>query len=346
MDNENSKVSIIIAIYQVSKYLRQCLNSVINQTYKNIEIICVVGNTDEASMNIVSSFARSDSRIKFIPVKPEGVSAARNAGLNEVSGEYIAFIDGDDYVDTDMIETMVDAAASTSSDIAIVGKYYLYENTVEGIYRDGKMVYDRRGVMQEILKNESFFLHLWDKLYKRDLFTGITFPVGAIVEDRQICFKLLLKANKYVFIPKSKYYFRQCIDSSSKLFKNKADSIAEDFVICEKIKELYPELTNDVELFLVIENMSLLQSSFLYDVYSREHDKETIEYIRKHMKTAMRNPRCSKGLKAKMFLSAYFTDQFKQITIKRRADFLETHKHFKSGNDWEKLFKQQGIEMD
>jgi len=344
-ENKTAKVSIIIAIFQVSKYLKECLESVVNQTYENLEIICVVGNTDKASMDIVADYAERDERIKFVPVKPEGVAAARNAGLLAVSGEYIAFVDGDDYVDTDMIETMVDAIESTDSDISIVGKYYLYENTIEGIYREGKMVYDKKGVMEEILKNENFFLHLWDKLYKRDLFTGVVFKEGAIVEDRQICFNLLNRASKYVFTPKSKYYFRQCIDSSSKVYKNVADSVGEDYIICDSIKNMYPDLSNEVELFLVIEHMSLLQNSFLYGVYSKEHDKDTVAFIRSHMKNAMKSERISKGLIAKMYLSAYLTDQFGKITIKRRNEFLSTHSHFKSGNDWEKLFRSQGLDI-
>ena len=340
------KVSIIIAIYKVSQYLRECLDSVINQTYKDIEIICVVGNTDEPSMNITKEYADKDSRIKLIPVKPEGVAAARNAGLREVTGDCIAFIDGDDYVDIDMIETMVNAMNEENADISIVSKYYLYENTVDGVSSEGHLVYDKKEVIREILKNENFFLHLWDKLYKKELFENISFPEGSIVEDRQICFKLLLSADRFVFTPKSKYYFRQCTDSSSKLYKNKADSIAEDYIICDKILKQYPDLQDEVELFLVIENMSLLQSSFLFDVYSREHDIDTVSYIRKHMFKAMKCKRASKGLIVKMFLSAYLTGIFKSITIKRRNEFLASHKHFTSGNDWDKLFREQGIKMD
>jgi len=339
------KVSIIIAIYKVSQYLRQCLDSVINQTYKDLEIICVVGKTDEPSMQITKEYADRDDRIKFIPVKPEGVAAARNAGLREVTGDAIAFVDGDDYVDTDMIETMVTTMLSEDADISIVSKYYLYENVTDGISEEGICVYDRQGIMEEILKNDRIFLHLWDKLYKKNLFYGITFQEGAIVEDRQICFNLLNKADKFVFTPNSKYYFRQCLDSSSKVYKNKVDSLGEDYIICEKLLNEYPSLKADIELFLVIENMSVVQSSFLFDVYSKKHDREYIGYIRKHMLEAIKCKRTSKGIIVKMILCAYFTDIFKNITVKRRNEFLDTHKHFKSGNDWEKLFREQGLEV-
>jgi len=370
------KVSIIIAIYKVSQYLRQCLDSVTGQTYRDLEIICVVGKTDEPSMQITKEYADRDERIKLIPVVPEGVAAARNAGLRAVTGELIAFVDGDDYIETDMIETMVNALTETDADISIVSKYYLYENVIEGngpgaisggqgnaaddkmtdgqsdvagrqveISRNAKIVYDKKGVMKEILKNENFFLHLWDKLYRKEIFDGVTFKEGAIVEDRQVCFNLLNKAEKFVFTPIAKYYFRQALDSSSKVYKNVADSVGEDFIICDRILKMYPDLKDEVELFLVIEHMSLIQNSFLYGVYSKEHDRATIDYIRKHMSAAMKCDRASKSLKVKMILSAYVTGYFGKITVKRRNEFLSTHKHFRSGNDWEKLFKEQGLEI-
>lgn len=339
------KVSVIIAIYKVSQYLEQCLNSIVNQTYKNLEIICVVGNTDEPSMQITKEYANKDERIKFVPVIPKGVAAARNAGLREVSGDAIAFVDGDDYVDLDMIETMVVAMKSEKADISIVSKYYLYENVTDGISEEGICVFDRKDIMKEILKNDRIFLHLWDKLYKKELFDGVSFEEGAIVEDRQICFNLLGKAEKYVFVPKSKYYFRQCLDSSSKVYKNKVDSLGEDYIICDSLIKDYPDLESEIELFLMIENMSVIQSSFLYGVYSKEHDREYIRYVRKHILKAMKCKRTSKSLLVKMILCGYFTSIFKDITIKRRNEFLETHKHFKSGNDWEKLFKEQGLEV-
>lgn len=350
------KVSIIIAIYKVSQYLRQCLDSVTGQTYKDLEIICVVGNTDEPSMQITKEYADRDSRIKLIPVKPEGVAAARNAGLREVTGELIAFVDGDDYIETDMIETMVNALVSENADISIVSKYYLYENVIEGNGKGatnytqsensaGHITYDKKGVMKEILKNENFFLHLWDKLYRKEIFDGVTFKEGAIVEDRQVCFNLLNRAEKFVFTKEAKYYFRQALDSSSKVYKNAADSVGEDFIICGQILKMYPDLKDDVELFLVIEHMSLIQSSFLYGVYSKKHDRETLKYIRNHMFNAMKCDRASRNLKIKMILSAYMTEYFGKITVKRRNEFLSSHIHFRSGNDWEKLFKEQGLEV-
>lgn len=341
--NSNKKVSIVVIIYKVSEYVRQCLESLVNQTYKNIEIICVVGDTDTESMEITKEFSEKDPRIVFMPRKPDGVSRARNAGLDAVTGDYIAFVDGDDYIDNDMIETLVDAIESEDADISIVSKYYLYQNTVEGIYNEGTKVYDTETTMKELLKGEGFFFHLWDKMYKKELFDDVRFKVGAVCEDRQICYDILNKAKKVVYVPKSKYYFRQSIDSSSKIYQNAEDSLSEDYIICDKLLKDYPGLKQDVETFLLKENLSMIQSSFLYGVYSPEHDKKYFDYVKKHMFKGMKG--LSKGQIAKTFLCILFPRKFGEVTLKRRKAFLESHVHFSNGNDWESLFRAQGIKI-
>ena len=114
---ENKKVSVIIIIYKVEQFLTECLTSVCNQTYKNLEIISVVGKGDEACESICRTFAEQDDRIKLIIEKPEGTAVARNQGLAAATGDYIVFVDGDDYVDFDMIETMMKYTAISQADI-------------------------------------------------------------------------------------------------------------------------------------------------------------------------------------------------------------------------------------
>lgn len=338
----DKKVSIIVVIFKVSEYVRECLESIMNQTYKNIEIICIVGDTDTESMKITKELADKDSRIVYKTVKPEGVSAARNEGLRNVSGDYIAFVDGDDYIENDMIETLVSALEKEQADISVVAKYYLYKNTVEGFYRDGNKVMNSCEVMEEVLEGSNFFLHLWDKLYKRDLFTGIFFDTGAVCEDRQVCFDLLMRAEKTVFVPKSKYYFRQSLDSSSKIYKNVEDSLSEDYKICTKLLEKYPELINDIDLFLLKENLSVIQSSFLYGVYTKENVQKNIDNIKKHLGGAKKSKHVYKGIIIKAYWAILATQSFGKSSVKRRKEFLKNHVHFTSGNDWEKIFKEIG----
>ena len=160
------KVSVIIIIYKVEKYLRECLESVVTQTYKNLEIICVVGKGDTECERIVDEYAAGDERIKVIKSEPKGPADARNRGLDAVTGDHIAFVDGDDRIADDMIEVMVGAARKNEADISVVGKYYLYENCVDGSEDNREEVLNVPDAIKVILYQEGFFLHLWDKLYK------------------------------------------------------------------------------------------------------------------------------------------------------------------------------------
>ena len=339
------KVSIIVLIFQVGDYVRQCLESILSQTYENIEVLCVVGNTDEVSMKITQEIADKDNRIVFLPHGPCGIAESRNMGMNAATGDYIAFVDGDDYVDEDMIETLVTSLEEENADISIIAKYYLYKNTIEGMQEEGRRILTLKDTLAEVLMGDNFFLHLWDKLYKRELFNDITFREGAICEDRQVCLDLLLKSQKTVFTPNSKYYFRQSSDSSSKIYRNADASLNEDQKICEKILASCPELKDDVELFLMKEYLSRVQTSFLYNKYSKENDREFVKYIRSHMIKAMKSKHMYKGLIVKMLWCAYFTESFGKYSVKRRNDFLKSHIHFSSGTDWEKIFTEQGINL-
>lgn len=340
------KVSIIVIIYKVSEYLAQCLESIINQTYKNIEIICVVGSDDEECMRITSEYAEKDKRIVFLPKKAEGTAKARNSGLDAATGDLIEFVDGDDYIENDMVETLVTAMMEENADISIVSKYYLYKNTVDGINNEGRIVYSGQTLMQDLLKDDGFFLHLWDKLFKKEVFQQFRFKEGSnVCEDRQLCFDILCSANKVVYTPKSKYYFRQSLDSGSRIYGNAEDSLSEDYSICNKLRKMYPDLDREIDFFLVKENISVIQSSMLYDVFSRKHDKERIDFVKSHMFNAMKSRNASKGIIVKMFMCIICPEVLKKMTKKRRAEFLNTHEHFSNGTDWESIFKKQGIKF-
>ena len=271
------KVSIIVLICNVSNYVRQCLLSLMNQTYKNIEIVAVIGKSDTKSMAICEELAKTDDRIVLLPDEQKGISESRNMGVRAATGDYIAFVDGDDYVDVNMIETLVTGLESEDADISVIGKYYYYKNRSEAAHKDKKLILDVCGSMEEILLGENFFLHLWDKLYKRELFNGVSFRTGVACEDRLVCTELLMKSKKTVFIPKTLYYFRQSLDSCSKIYINAVSSLKADIEICEKIIEMCPNLNYEVELFLIKEYVSMVQTSFLYECFSKEHDKEYIE---------------------------------------------------------------------
>lgn len=338
------KVSIIIIIYKVEMFLRECLESVVNQSYKDLEIILVCGKGDSGCEEICHEFADKDNRIKLIIDEPRGTAVARNQGLDAVTGDYIAFVDGDDKIALDTIEIMVSEAVKEEADVSVVGKYYYYENITEGSDINTKEVYNLRDTFETILYNDKFFLHMWDKLYKRQLFSGVRFDAGQRVEDRQMAVKILKRADKVVYNSASKYYFRVSHDSGSRVADNLELSLKADKEICNDLLLNFPDLKEAVDYFLMVENMSVIQSAFLYNIFSKKNNKEELDYVRNNLWTVMKNKRTSKSMIVKMILCGYFTEIFKNITIKRRKEFLESHREFGSGNDWNETFVKQKIE--
>lgn len=337
------KISIIVIIYRVERFLDKCLESIVSQTYENLEIICVACKGDDACLKICNEYVLKDSRIIVVEDEPKGTAVARNVGLERASGDYIAFVDGDDYIDADMMETMVNAAVKHSADISVVGKYYAYENTVEGIKENEELILNRRSSYETILLENGFFLHIWDKLYKKELFEGLRFTPGKKVEDRQMVQILLSKADKVVYNTASKYYFRVSEDSGSKVEDNLALSLEADRIIVEDMLKEYPDLKDAADFFLVYETMSVIQSSMLYGIFSKSHDFENLKFVRKNAALVLKNNKVARNIKIKTLMCAYTPGIFKKVTLKRRAQFLSTHKEYSTGTDWNKTFDEQKI---
>lgn len=340
----DEKISVIIIIYKVGKYLRKCLESVVGQTYRNLEIICVVGKGDTLCEEIVDEYASSDERIVVIKSEPKGTADARNRGLDAATGDYIAFVDGDDHIKSDMFEVMYDAAKRNGADISVVGKYYLYENCVDGSADNTEQVLSVSDAFKMILYQEGFFLHLWDKLYKKELFEGVRFPEGKLVEDRQMAADLILKADRIVYNSASRYYFRVSEDSGSKIEENLRMSLKADNEICDKLlKRFGDDIRPAVAFFLVNENLSVIQNSFLYGNYSAEHDRQYLDHVRMHSPEVKKDIRVPGSLKLKMDMCNISPLLFKWVTLYRRKKFVKGHRAFRSGNDWENTFREQGI---
>lgn len=219
-------ISIIVPVYKVEKYLKRCIDTIINQTYKNLEIILVDDGSPDNSGNICDEYAKKDGRIKVIHKENGGQSSARNAGLDIAKGEYIGFVDSDDYIDEEMYEKLIKIALDTDADI------------VECECRAGKSdnfsVFGKNTRTMEIYNNieslEKFYFGeqingianmVWDKLYKRYLFDKIRFLDGYNRgEDANITPKLLYSSKKIV---KYNYnYYNYCVESpdSSSLSEN------------------------------------------------------------------------------------------------------------------------------
>ena len=193
-------ISVIVPVYNVEKYLCECVDSIINQTYKNLEIILVDDGSPDNCGKICDDYAKKDNRIKVIHKENGGLSDARNAGMDASVGEYLVFVDSDDYMTNDGIEYMYNLISSVNADIAIGGveRFNDLDKSVMSSTYNG--VIDEK-VMDKIDAMKDVFLNgcaSWARIYKRNIHKEIYFPIGEINEDEAIVLNLLDRCDKIV----------------------------------------------------------------------------------------------------------------------------------------------------
>ncbi len=211
------KVSIIVPVYNVEKYLRECLDSLIGQTLKDIEIITINDGSPDNSLQILEEYATKDPRVKIINQENAGLSAARNRGLSEASGEYVAFIDSDDWVDADFCERLYNAAQKDEADIA-AGGVVLYKNPQKSkkhISYQKNCVY--KGIKEKYYKLLFGAAHCYvcNKIYRREALikSGIVFPEGKVYEDMHWSPRVVCELGKAVVVGGVSYFYRQNMSS-------------------------------------------------------------------------------------------------------------------------------------
>lgn len=224
----NPLISIIVPIYKVQDYLEKCIESILVQSITDIELILIDDGSPDECGNICDFYVAKDPRIKVVHKKNEGLSAARNTGLDIAKGEYVGFVDSDDWIDQNMYETLINLLIANDADIAqcefiktsdeeeIVDNSERYTVEVFSNIESLKNLYNEKAISTVVS---------WNKLYKRVLFENIRFPKGKIHEDEFTTHKLLHKAKKLVYTNKIFYYYRQTPNSimNSKFNKKKLD---------------------------------------------------------------------------------------------------------------------------
>jgi len=218
LKSDNPLISIIVPVYNIAKYLERCVNSIINQSYENIEIILVDDGSTDNSSQICDAFAKKDDRVRVIRKINGGLSSARNAGLEMIKGEYVGFVDGDDFIDQYMYETLVKAILKSDADIVQTGFKHTDENGNIKDEREFKEAsYDNLDDMfYEGFEGRNIHLGVWTKLYKNRLFKKLRFFEGYVFEDQAILPEILNECSKFVVIGGAFYNYTSNPHSISK----------------------------------------------------------------------------------------------------------------------------------
>lgn len=205
----DEKISIIIPVYKVELYLAKCLESIIYQTYQNLEIILVDDGSPDRCGEICEEYAKKDGRIKVIHKANEGAACARNDGIEAATGEYISFVDSDDWIPENAYEVLYHALKEQDAG-CVVG------NCVKVVDKNGTLTYKKRkkgelGVisaqdaMKRVLLNGSA---VWNRLFRRELFENVRFPSNRINEDEVAALHIYVQCKKVVFLDADTYYYR------------------------------------------------------------------------------------------------------------------------------------------
>ena len=263
---ENSLISLIIPVYNVEEYLDRCINSVVKQTYSNLEIILINDGSTDKSGYLCDVWKEKDSRIIVIHKnRNEGLSAARNSGLDRSSGEYIGFVDSDDWIATDMYELLYAMLVENNADISHCSykKVLSEKNLFSDTDIENKMLLDNFDGMKEFLSFNHFILSVWNKLYKRELISDIRFEVGRMfAEDIHFNFFAFMRAKKTIYINKPKYYYFQRNNSilSDSFSKKNLDIIYFSDLLVQMTKKYYIKLLPFAIKKDIIENILMIIS--------------------------------------------------------------------------------------
>ena len=281
------KLSIIIPIYNVAAYLPQTIESVLQQTFRDFELILVTNGSTDGSAEICDGYAKQDTRVRVIPQENTGVSAARNAGVAAARGEYIGFTDSDDIIETDMYQVLLELAQRYGAQVV-----QCQHDRASGL--NGA----KRSTEPEVMDGSAFVRRLFTKtggvytnqvslctkIFKRELFDGIIFPVGQVYEDEHETYKLCLKAKTLVETPDILYHYIKRENSiitgisAKKMLDKQAALLDRLYYLPQRLPDLYPLCA---ETFLGYSRSILCE---MYKAGEKASVRQAIRVLLKHKK--------------------------------------------------------------
>ena len=297
---EMKKISIIIPIYNVEEYLETCLKSIVGQTYPHLEIILVDDGSPDNCPYICDQYAEKDKRIVVIHQKNQGLSVARNVGVIRSTGDYILFVDSDDFFALDFCEKVMGIVEREKCDI-VIGEVVSVDE--QGEYLKSKYEYaisefeilSNYQAMKEVVSEKRIIGYAWGKLYKRELLKGVNFPAGKIYEDRFTLYKYFSKAERICLCPGAVAYYRMRKSSivHDANLRGLYDLLEAEEEVLRFCKEKYPTLVAAVEALYFGRYVHIWMS--FYDT----GDKEQINNLVLKMKDIFKEYRKKKNIKMK-----------------------------------------------
>lgn len=256
------KISVIIPIYKVEKYLNRCVDSVVKQSYQNLEIILVDDGSPDLCPKMCDEWAKKDNRIKVIHKENGGLSDARNIGMQIMTGEYVFFVDSDDWIHRDTLKTLKNFQEKYDADIVECKAFPICEE-IEDVQIEGTSIeinrFDTKDAMSALVIENPLKQTVWNKLYKKSTVDGIHFEIGKYHEDEFWTYQVFDRAKTFLFVDVQLYYYFQRSDSimGQSFSLKRLDAIEGRYRRLAMLKEKYPELVSVAK-----ENLAFLITYF------------------------------------------------------------------------------------
>ena len=282
----NKKISIIMPIYNTEKYLENSIQSILKQEYKNLEILLINDGSNDNSLKICNKFKEQDNRIIVINKKHTGLSDTRNIGIKKATGDYIGFVDSDDYIDKKMFKKLIEGAEKYQCDIAMCDITETYsQNDKEKQQTSEYIKMNKKQAIDQLLYDRNIGNYIVVKLIKKELFKGIEFPVGKLYEDISTTYKLFNRAENIIYIPEEMYHYYQREDS---LVNNITNQSIQYYI--QAVFDRYYDLKNNynfLDIYSVYSIVNVVIKMFNWSIRIKDYelfDNEIYNYYCKMQK--------------------------------------------------------------
>lgn len=273
----NDLITIVVPIYNMEKYLNRCLDSILNQTYQNLEILLINDGSSDDSEKICLEYTKLDKRIKYLKKENGGLSSARNLGIKNATGKFIGFVDSDDVIDKNMYQILYSNLLQYGADVSICEVTRFNDFPVFSIEKS-VVEYTKEDVLKIILKDEKICNYAVNKLYKLQLIKDIYFPIGKVQEDVGTIYKFILNCEKIVYTDSKLYGYYSRENSIS---KNTSTKFIYDYF--EMIEKRYQDLKEyNFGEYLNLNKVNVILCAFIDLSHNRNllKDKEFNEFMK------------------------------------------------------------------
>lgn len=285
--NQKSLLSVIVPVYNTEIYLERCIDSIISQTYKNLEIILVDDGSTDRSGIICDEYKQKDERIRVVHQKNAGPSAARNCGLDIARGKYIGFVDSDDYIAADMYENL-QRCMKAGIDITCCGTISIRKSkSIVCCKMNRQRIFNTEEAIFELLKGDFISFAVWDKLFRKSVIGNSRFPQKRLCEDLPFTYQVIKKSKKVIHIGNTEYFYcyRENSRSKSDFSLKRLDYIFFTRDIYRDVNRMFPQLSKIAEYRYFI-NMDYLICQIENSRNKKDYVKEIarLKHVLRHMR--------------------------------------------------------------